>query len=30
MDPSLVIVSPLDPDVGDVDKTDKDLLTYFR
>ncbi|KAI5607708.1 endothelin 2 precursor [Silurus asotus] len=30
MDPSLVIVSPLDPKVGHVDKADKVLLKYFR
>ncbi|MCJ8749685.1 hypothetical protein PDJAM_G00179170 [Pangasius djambal] len=30
MDPSLVVVSPLDPEVGHVDKGDKGLLTYFR
>lgn len=30
MDPSLVVVNPFDPEVGSVDKADKDLLAYFR
>ncbi|KAF5909153.1 endothelin-2-like, partial [Clarias magur] len=29
MDPNLVVVSPLDPELGRVDKADKGVLRYF-